>query len=642
MSVFFDLVLNTVCRSNHHRLAIDALAQMKGPNAAQWRDLFLQQHPAFLEGAKAPDEVFKDFKNHVLHVREGYWGGACEAAEEWYKRTVRALKDKDWKYGVYCAGVMSHYIVDPLQPFHTGQTEEEGLIHRAVEWSLSKSYMDLRKILLVDLGGWPEVRVEDGQNWLMRAVRAGADKSNPHYDTLISHYNFDLGRKKPEAGLDQEIKDKIAPLIGHAVVLLARVFERAFAEAAVMPPRVNLAVDTLLTTLNVPVTMIAKGIQNEQDRAIVTAMYQEFRKTGKVRNNLPEDDKDVRALYAHEVLKAPLSSLDCKWPAETGLAHGQGAPARKTRGRAQKVQPPKEGIAKRTPAERADDKRDAKRQAKEQAIADKRAAAQAKIDAKANAIRGASSSKEQARADAIAAKEKARADAIAAKQKIKQDAINAHAMKEKAKADAAKAALDAKAKAIRDAADAKANKGKSKEEMRKAAMEATVAQAIDDAKKAERVQAELPVVNNGKRVRLRAEDSVVDAPSIGRKTADRLQAVSVRTVGDLLKLDPEDGARRIKAGHINAKVIRDWQAQARFACTIPDVNSVNAQLLTGCGISDVSALANADAPKLHAEMVKFSNTEEGVRLLRSSRPPEVSMIATWVNAARGANKRAAA
>jgi hypothetical protein len=601
MSVFFELVLNTVCRSNHHRLAVEALAQLQGADAERWRDLFLHQHEALLEGAKAPDTVFKDFKNHVLHTRDGYWGGAPEAADEWRKRMVRALKDRDWKYGAYCAGVMSHYIVDPIQPFHTGQTEEEGVIHAAVEWSLSKTYPEMRKILLADLGGWPEVKLTDDEDWLRKGIRAGADLSNTHYDLLIQHYNFEVGRKKPEQGVDQEIKDKVAGLIGHAVVLLARAFERCFAEAAVQPPKVNLSVQTLLVGLNVPVAMIAKSIENAQDRAEVTAMYQEFRKTGKVRQTLREDDKEVRALYAHEVLKAPLSSLDCKWPAETGLGHGTGAPARKP-GKAPKL--PKE--KKPSAAQIAAEKRALKQQAKDDALAGRE-------KAKAEAI----AAKEKARQDAIAAKEQAKTDAIAAKEKARSDVIDA---KEKEKSAALKAA--ALARAAQNEADKKAQT------------------KADTPKPAENTPALEPA--GGKRIRLRTEDSVVDAPSIGRKTADRLQAVSVRTVKDLLALDPEDGARRIKAGHINAKVIRDWQAQARFACSIPDMTSINAQLLTACGITDIAALANADAPKLQAEMVKYSRTEDGNRILRGSKAPEITAIASWVNAARGAAKKQAA
>src|SRR5262245_22448130 len=123
MSLFYRLVMNSVCRSNHHRLAIDALRHLKGPQADTWRDLFLKHHGKYLQGAKAPDDVFKDFKNHVLHPRDGDWGGAPMAAREWYRRTVRALQEKDWPHAAYCAGVMSHYVVDPIQPLHTGQTE---------------------------------------------------------------------------------------------------------------------------------------------------------------------------------------------------------------------------------------------------------------------------------------------------------------------------------------------------------------------------------------------------------------------------------------------------------------------------------------------------------------------------------------
>ena len=159
MSLFERLVMNSVCRSNHHRLAVEALHLMRGDKADLWRNLFLHHHQSYLEGAKAPDEVFKDFKNHVLHVREGDWGGAPTAAREWYRRTVRALSNKDWSHAVYCAGVMSHYVVDPVQPFHTGQTEEEGVIHRAVEWSFSKSYFELKRILEADLGGFPDITV---------------------------------------------------------------------------------------------------------------------------------------------------------------------------------------------------------------------------------------------------------------------------------------------------------------------------------------------------------------------------------------------------------------------------------------------------------------------------------------------------
>jgi hypothetical protein len=203
MSLLYAVVFASRCRSNHHRIAVDALRHLQNPAADDWRNLLLHYHAEYLGGAKAPDEVFKDFKNHVLHVREKEWGGAIEAAEEWYRRTVRALAAKDWKQAAWSAGVLSHYYADPIQPFHTHQTEEENVIHRAVEWSFSKSYTTFQRIIENDLGGYPKMAVPGGENWLADMVRAGAKASNEQYETVIDHYDFAKGVKDPPAGLDQ-------------------------------------------------------------------------------------------------------------------------------------------------------------------------------------------------------------------------------------------------------------------------------------------------------------------------------------------------------------------------------------------------------------------------------------------------------
>ena len=229
MSACYRLVLESVCRSNHHRIAVLALQHLKGEGAEQWRNLFLKHRAEYLEGAKAPDAVFKDFKNHVLHVRDNAnpgedWGGAREAAREWYRRTVRAMREQDWRHAAWCAGVMSHYAVDPVQPFHTGQTEEEGVIHRAVEWSFFKSFPEVLSIIESDLG-WPDVPTPSGEDWLEQMIRTGAAIANKHYETVIDHYDFEAGRKRPQDGLDQELKDVVAALIGYASVMLARILD---------------------------------------------------------------------------------------------------------------------------------------------------------------------------------------------------------------------------------------------------------------------------------------------------------------------------------------------------------------------------------------------------------------------------------
>lgn len=526
MSACYRLVLGSLCRSNHHRLAVMALTHLADERAGRWRDLFLHHRGKYLEGAKAPDAVFKDFKNHVLHVRDNDWGGAPAAAREWYRRTVRALKEKDWSHAAWCAGVMSHYVVDPVQPFHTGQAEEENAIHRAVEWSFFKAFPEMLLILEQDLG-YPEIAVPAGEDWLEKLVKLGATTANVHYETVIDHYDFALGAKKPEAGLDQELKDTVAALIGFATVLLARVLDRAIAESQAVPPRVSLVFDTAALALSAPARAAVAKLEEGAESRIVRAQYGEFRTTGKVRMTLSEDDRVVRALHAEEVLQIPLSSLDCHWPRETGTKAGEGAPARTTRKR--KAQPV-------------------------------RATAKAAPKAKATPV--------SATSQAAASK------------------------------PAAKTGPTAPSPPQGEASRA--------------------------------------------RIRLSREESVVNAPSIGPKTAGRLSVIGVKTVADLLELTPEDAAKQIKASHINARIIRDWQAQALLACSVPDMTGTMAQMLVGAGVSSVADLAAADVDFLIDAMAMFAATTEGERALRGQDLPERERIEGWIVSARAASEGATA
>lgn len=328
MSLLWKLVFFSRCTSTHHKLALDALRFVRGPQADLWSNLFLANHEMYLTGSKAPDNEFKDFKNHVLHVEDGFWGGATTTARSWYQKTVAALSQGDWPEAVYNAGVLSHYFTDPFQPFHTGQTEAEGKVHRAAEWSICKSYDELQSILEHDLTGYPEWELAVRPDWLEEAIRQGALAAHQDYDVCIDHYDLSRGIKHPPSGLDQEMKDRLARLIGLAVTGFARVLERAFEESAASPPDVAVSLHVFLATLKMPVNWITRKLSDLHERAVVEAIYLEVQEKGKVIDALPEDERQVRKAYAQEILKVPVRTLDAQPAKATGTQFGTGAPAR--------------------------------------------------------------------------------------------------------------------------------------------------------------------------------------------------------------------------------------------------------------------------------------------------------------------------
>ena len=316
-------------------MAINALLHLRGDGAEKWRNLFLRYYELYLLGSKDPDTKFKDFRNHVLHVSDNFWGGAVAQAEKWYQETVTDLKAANWKGAVYSAGVLSHYFMDPLMPLHTGQTEEEGVIHRACEWSINKSYDQLCELLLKG-EGYPEFELPKSEDWLKRTVTAGASLSHQHYQTFIDHYNIEVGIKNPPEGLDDELKQIAAKLIGFASVGFARILERAFDEAGQEPITAKTSLLGYLSALTIPLNWVLRKITNVSDKKAVAKVYSEFKSKGKVIDALSLDEKTVRKAHAEEILKIDLAELDKQSIGPVGSKSTSRPPTRKKRARPQK------------------------------------------------------------------------------------------------------------------------------------------------------------------------------------------------------------------------------------------------------------------------------------------------------------------
>jgi len=89
------------CKSTHHFFAIDSLWEIRSPRGELSSDLLLAHYGEYLKGAKDPENVFKDFENHVMHVAVGYWGGAAKSARKWLDRVYQLLNSRKWNEAAY-------------------------------------------------------------------------------------------------------------------------------------------------------------------------------------------------------------------------------------------------------------------------------------------------------------------------------------------------------------------------------------------------------------------------------------------------------------------------------------------------------------------------------------------------------------
>jgi hypothetical protein len=569
-------------RGTHHKLALDSLAHLEGPRADGWRRLFLANAAGYTTGAKAPDDEFKDFQNHVLHVRDGYWGGAADKVENWYGHLVTELKGARWKEAVWAAGVLSHYFTDPIHPFHTAQSEAENSIHRAAEWSISKSYDALRA---EGAAAFAHVRPKPwtGAGWLRAFVIAGAETGNKQYEKLIAHYDINSGVVVPEEGLDAVGRRVVAELIVYATHGFAALLDRAFEEAAVEPPETSLVLPVLAALANIPRNKLKALAENAAEQRLVESMYDELKATGKVEKTLPEDERVLRDAYDREVLARALAQRD-KARAETVALPPQIA----------RHYVPRPG---------------------EKAAPPPALAASADVDA------GAPVQKIEPPARAIAAPAPAPAPAASPAPAPAQDP--AAGIETEAKSAEPATELPPAPASVPSVKPAVAAPPASVPTVKPATAEVIAVQFGEKDASAPRVW-------------LQPADDVERAPSIGPKMAERLYAHGIRTVADLLAADAGKLSLDLDHRSVWEETIVDWQDQARLVCAIPGLRGTHAQLLVGAGYRARDAVAAASADKLCADVLAFAVSTEGQRVLRDGHPPDIERIKGWLESAKAA------
>lgn len=589
------------CRSTHHFIAFDALSLLEGEEAEGWKSLMLVHHEHLLKGAKAPDDTFKDFKNHVLHVGEGEWGGARAKAAEWYAVAVDLLRRKRWSEAAWALGVLSHYYADPIQPFHTGQTEAEGVIHRAVEWSIAKSRPEIDARIAEQ--GYPEIEIPPGLGFVSDMVREGAQRSHAYYDIFIDHYDIDAGVADPPAGLDETMRSAIVELVAYATAGFAAIMSRAIEEAAVSPPKVNLTLQGYIETLDIPLRWITAKLEDMGDRRQVEKMYKEYQKTGKVIRTLPEDDKLIREMHAKEVRRISIKELNAEPAAPIGKLR-DGAIQTILKGADQAVEAEDDEIIADTEVEEIEPEDEAELSEEDAALEDDEA--------------------EEFEDDA--SEEEDLDEEI-------EDSADEELEEEEDGEAGDDADLDAEEDYVAEADDAEVDDEDYEDEEDE--IEADADSDLEDEEEDETPPAIIAPVSTRRHANaLTFESPVVDAPSIGPKTAVHLAKAGIETVGDLIICDPDETAELIAVRHITVDAIETWQMQATLMIEVPGLRVHDVQLLVGAGISSREDLANASAGTIFELAMEFLQTSEGARVLRPGETLEEDEVEEWIELAQ--------
>lgn len=131
---------------------------------------------------------------------------------------------------------------------------------------------------------------------------------------------------------------------------------------------------------------------------------------------------------------------------------------------------------------------------------------------------------------------------------------------------------------------------------------------------------------------------VVDAPTIGPKMAEKLQAINIKTVGDLVASDESEIADALAEKGVNKEVVTQWQQQAMLVCRIPNLRGTDAQLLVASGCTTAEAVASMNAASLHAAITSVATSKQGQRFLRGGNAPDRQRVEQWIEWAQ--NSRA--
>ncbi|XZE51972.1 DUF4332 domain-containing protein [Planctomycetaceae bacterium SH139] len=129
---------------------------------------------------------------------------------------------------------------------------------------------------------------------------------------------------------------------------------------------------------------------------------------------------------------------------------------------------------------------------------------------------------------------------------------------------------------------------------------------------------------------LELNSPIVDAPSIGPKTAKRLETIGYRTVRQFIEANPATIAAQLNHHRLTKDRITTWQQQSTLMCQVPMLRGHDVQLLIEANVITPEQLASAVPAQLFTKIDRVARSSEGKRILRGANLPDLEEINDWI------------
>jgi Domain of unknown function (DUF4332)/Zinc dependent phospholipase C len=587
------------CRSTHHYFAIDALKNLKTAQAQRLANILLKHHDDYLVGAKAPDSNFKDFQNHVVHVSDNNWGGAPLKCKEWLTEARQYLDQGKWKKAAYACGVLSHYFTDPIMPLHTAQHPREQVVHRPLEWSICQSYNEILN-LSNNMGYVCDFELAADNQWISKAVLAAAKVANRYYDRLVAIYDLERGVVKPREGLNEEAMKILAELFALTIGGWSQVLVRLADETTTELPQVSLTMTSVLAAVDMPLAWMVRRISDSQERRAIQALFKEYSKTGELKRHLPAEIATVNAYrISHPELGTPLKA-DSMSPVSSAETISDSAISLSEKRKLDEIILPGEMTTESVIEQAVETEEDVEQTTPQlQTTISGIAVENEEVESYDNVV---ATLQFPARDESVAVVNSSDHEAIESSSSDEDEPLFVSLSQARSRQSAA-------------TSQSKSENYNLRGTLRIAPGTMLPASEPDS-------------------TAVGYDSPVVEAPSIGPKTAKRFENIGVVTIRQLVSSSPESLVSGLATRWITVGLVQDWQDQARLVCEVPALTAYRAQLLVAVGCRTSWQLRTANPNTLSNQLQQLCQTSEGQQILRSSRVPQVEDVVKWIESSR--------